>query len=56
MQYILQNDIQKSIKANVSEYILNELEKILIRYLQVHIGNINLKSIELLKNISKANL
>ncbi|MBU5307714.1 DNA repair protein RecO [Clostridioides mangenotii] len=51
MEYVLSNDILKCSRAKVSKYILIELDNILKKYLQTHIGNINMKSLHLLKSV-----
>ncbi len=51
MEYILNNDILICSKAKVSKYITYELEKVLKRYLNVYIDNINFKSLYFLKDI-----
>ncbi|MGX4600823.1 DNA repair protein RecO [Faecalimicrobium sp. JNUCC 81] len=51
MEYILSNDILKCSKAKVSKYITYELGKILNKYLNTYIDNVNLKSLYLLQNI-----
>lgn len=51
MEYVLSNDIIKCSRAKVSKYILNELDNVLKKYLQTHIGNINMKSLYLLKSV-----
>ncbi|MDR0879279.1 MAG: DNA repair protein RecO [Clostridioides sp.] len=55
MQYILASDISTCAKANVSKYIADELDRVLMRYLQVHVGNINIKSLQLLKSANAYN-
>lgn len=51
MEYILSNDILQCSKAKVSKYITYELEKILRKYLNVYVDNVNLKSLSLLQSI-----
>ncbi|MDK2562768.1 DNA repair protein RecO [Romboutsia sedimentorum] len=53
MEYILSNDILQCSKAKVSKYITYELDKILKKYLHVHVDNVNLKSLNLLQDIQK---
>jgi DNA repair protein RecO (recombination protein O) len=51
MEYILSNDILQCSKAKVSKYITYELEKVLRKYLNVYVDNVNLKSLSLLQSI-----
>lgn len=51
MEYILSNDILQCSKAKVSKYITYELEKVLRKYLNVYVDNVNLKSLNLLQSI-----
>lgn len=51
IEYILSNEIDVCVKAKVSKYILYELEKLLRKYLLVHIDNLNLKSLYVLYDI-----
>ena len=51
MEYILSNDILKCSKAKVSKYITYELERILKKYLIVHVDNVNFKSLSLLQEL-----
>lgn len=51
MEYILSNDILKCSKAKVSKYITYELGKILNKYLNTYVDNVNLKSLYLLQSI-----
>ena len=51
MEYILSNDILQCSKAKVSKYITYELQKILKKYLIVHVDNVNFKSLSLLQEL-----
>lgn len=51
MEYILSNDINICVRAKVSKFILYELENVIRNYLKVHLENINLSSLYLLKDI-----
>lgn len=51
MEYILSNDILQCSKAKVSKYITYELERILKKYLNAHIDNVNFKSLHLLQSL-----
>lgn len=51
MDYILNNDILTVNKAKVSNYIVNELNRILKRYLNQYIDNRGYKSLNLIENI-----
>ena len=53
MDYILKNDIILCSKAKVSKYLINELNKILNIYMNEYLGNINEKSLNLLKSLNK---
>lgn len=53
MDYILKNDILSCAKANVSKYLLNELNRILKIYMNEYLGNINEKSLNVLKSLNK---
>lgn len=53
MSYILKNDILECSKAKVSTYLIKELSKILKIYMNVHLGTINEKSLNLLKSLDK---
>ena len=52
MEYILSNDIDICVRAKVSKYILYELKNIIRKYLKVHLENINLSSLYLIKDIN----
>ncbi len=52
MEYILSNDIDICVRAKVSKYILYEFENIIRKYLKVHLENINLSSLYLIKDIN----
>lgn len=53
MSYILSNDILSCSKAKVSTYLIKELSKILNVYMNVHLGSVNEKSLNLLKSLDK---
>ena len=53
MDYILKNDILLCAKAKVSKYLLNELNRILKIYMNEYLGNINEKSLNVLKSLNK---
>lgn len=53
MDYILKNDILGCSKAKVSQYLINELSKIVKIYMNEYVGNINQKSLNVLKSINK---
>lgn len=53
IEYILENDIVICNKIKVSKYILNQLDNILKKYLMAHIENLNLKSLNFLKNLKE---
>ena len=53
MDYILKNDILSCSKAKVSKYLINELNKILNIYMNEYLGNINEKSLNVLKSLNK---
>lgn len=53
IQYILDNDILSCSKAKVSKYLINELSKILKIYMDVYLGKINEKSLNVLKSLNK---
>lgn len=53
IQYILDNDILSCSKAKVSKYLINELSKILKIYMDVYLGKINDKSLNVLKSLNK---
>lgn len=50
MEYILNNDILTCSKVKVSKYIVNELNKILERYLNEYIDNNGFKPLSLIEN------
>ena len=50
MDYILKNDVLICSKAKVSKYLINELSRILKIYMNEYLGNINEKSLNLLKS------
>ncbi|MEG0050633.1 MAG: DNA repair protein RecO [Terrisporobacter sp.] len=53
MSYILSNDILACSKAKVSKYLIKELSKVLKIYMNVYLGNVNEKSLDLLKSLDK---
>ena len=53
MDYILKNDILICSKAKVSKYLINELNHILKIYMNEYLGNINEKSLSVLKSLNK---
>ena len=53
MEYILNNDILICSKAKVSKYLINELKRILKIYMNIYLGSINEKSLNLLKSLDK---
>ncbi|KXZ39691.1 DNA replication and repair protein RecO [Alkalithermobacter thermoalcaliphilus JW-YL-7 = DSM 7308] len=52
MEYILSNDIIINSRAKVAKYRIKELRNIIQNYLNEHVDNFNLKSLNFLKSIS----
>lgn len=51
MDYILNNDILSCSKAKVSKYLINEMNKILKIYMNEYLGEVNNKSLNVLKSL-----
>ncbi len=52
IRYIYENEVETSVKANVSEILVNQLYFILLKYIQYHYDNISFKTLKVLKELS----
>lgn len=53
MNYVYEHELGESTTAKVSQVLIDELEKILDHYKEYHLGNLHLKSLELLNNFKE---